>query len=282
MIWHVLKTPFYEGWRHQVLWPGIYNNIHTHTHTHTETLQEETLCQFHFLSVSKPFTTLPASLYESPSKIHQRLTNQNRPPPKQFGSFPAGLSLFVMHILLHGFPSETPPTSSFCVRAKITLKALDKVSLEAKPHWKRVLHQTCHHGRHVTDTFCFGHAQQKPCTAKQSAQRLMILMRMSLAKPESSGYPANHTNGPMVLFYSTWMAWVGAKPPTLPLSSQQLYGGLIVIHSYTYTVTMNLMFWQADSVLCFFSMVPWSFDSTGDSRMQNHGEDDSRFHTGFR
>ena len=78
-----------------------YNN----THTHTKTLQEETLCQLHFLSVSKPFPTLPASLYESPSK----LPNQNWPPPKQFGSFPAGLSLFVMHILLHGFPSEPPP-----------------------------------------------------------------------------------------------------------------------------------------------------------------------------
>lgn len=117
--------------------PGLVTwNITTSTHTHTKTLQEETLCQFHFLSVSKPFPTLPASLYESPSK----LTNQNRPPPKQFGSSPAGLSLFVMHILLHGFPSETPrhagvaKRTSFCVRAKITLKALDKVSLEAKPH----------------------------------------------------------------------------------------------------------------------------------------------------
>lgn len=140
--------------KNTLLWgmtsPGLVTwNITTSTHTHTKTLQEETLCQFHFLSVSKPFPTLPASLYESPSK----LTNQNRPPPKQFGSSPAGLSLFVMHILLHGFPSETPrhagvaKRTSFCVRAKITLKALDKVSLEAKPHWKRALHQTCHHAR---------------------------------------------------------------------------------------------------------------------------------------
>ena len=200
--------------------------ITTSTHTHTPRLCKKKLCVnfISWVSASHSQHCQPVCMNH-----HQRLTNQNRPPPKQFGSFPAGLSLFVMHILLHGFPSETPPTSSFCVRAKITLKALDKVSLEAKPHWKTALHQTCHHGRHVTDIFCFGHAQQKPCTAKQSAQRQMILMRMSLAKPESLAHvhwfcalhvwdvrlpcKSHQWSNGTFLFYMDGMGWGEATHP---------------------------------------------------------------------
>ena len=137
---------------------------------------------------------------------------------------------------------------------------------------------------------------------KQSAQRLMILMRMSLAKPESLAHVpwfcALHAWGgqvtlqitPMVqwywyLFYMDGMGWT--LPPTLgpcpfPASSQECKDMIFFkkqLIPYTERWIDVLASWFG---FVFFSMEVIGTDSTGDSRMQNHGEDDSRFHTGFR
>lgn len=111
---------------------------------------------------------------------------------------------------------------------------------------------------------------------KQSAQRLMILMRMSLAKPESLAHVpwfcALHawevrlpckshqwSNGTDI--YSTWMAWVGpCHPPWDPAPFQPAARNARTWYFSTnssYRIPNDeLMFWQADSVLCFF---PWKW-----------------------
>ena len=133
--------------------------------------------------------------------------------------------------------------TSFCVWAKITFEALDKVSLKAMPH---VMLRYCYatgestaanmsSWKAASDRSCFGHARQKPCTAKhnvptpskehlvelvqswESAQRLMRMPLQSpipqLMFPNSALHVCdvtNHAKGPMVLIYSIH-GWHGLR-----------------------------------------------------------------------